>query len=58
MKYYEVRSKNIIVGKPSALTQDLMSVLKDHHVNYVDAKKALDYVNQVLLNYLLSKAEI
>ncbi|KRM85876.1 hypothetical protein FC41_GL000068 [Lactobacillus hominis DSM 23910 = CRBIP 24.179] len=53
-----MREGNDIPMKSNELTEELINVLKKHHTNYTDAKKALDYVNQALLNHLLSKTKL
>lgn len=58
---YSVR-KNFEALMPSSkvtkLSMDIIQTIQNHHVNYDEAKEALDYANQVLLNKLLNKTTI
>ena len=44
--------------KQMLIAKEIIAVLRSHDLNYEDAKKALDWANQVLLNYLLKDKKI
>ena len=61
LNYYSVKKKYWITAKDKKITSvslKIIDVLQESQFTYDEAKEALDFTNQVLLNKLLNKSKI
>lgn len=61
LNYYSVKKRYWITAKDKKITSAslrIIDVLQESQFNYDEAKEALDFTNQVLLNKLLNKSKI